>query len=318
MADQRFFPGAVALLNSLRLAGHQEPLIVVDAGLTAAQQRTLAGHAVIVPAPTPTPPAVFLAPVGPLQVQADVAVLIDADIIATRSLDGLVETARSGRITGFVDCPDNSCRFFPEWAPALGLDGLRRQPYLNAGLLAFPGAFSDRLLLPWIRAQAAIGTRNTRYGRARLDDPFYFADQDVLNALLASRFTPDELCVLPHRLAPHPPFTGVSLIDEQACRCRYPDGTEPYLLHHVLAKPWLRATRHTAYSTLLSRLLLEPDVELRLEPSELPLRLRRGRWAAADRARADTVSYVRVNGRRQLGRFGIRTRLRARRLPASA
>jgi hypothetical protein len=41
--------------------------------------------------------------------------------------------------------------------------------------------------------------------------------------------------------------------------------------------------------------------------------LRKGRLAAADRTRAHFQAVVRSEGRRQLGRFGIRTRLRARR-----
>lgn len=312
VADRRFFPGLVALLNSLRLVGHHEPVLVVDAGLTPDQRDLLADHVSFV-SPSPPQPAVFLAPVGPIRCPADVAVLIDADIIVTRPLTELIESARAGRVGGFVDCPDNSDRYHSEWGPVLGLGALRRQPYLNAGLLMFPDALSGRLLAPWTEGQTTIGMRQTRYGKARLDDPFYFADQDVLNAVLASRFALDELFFLPHRLAPHPPFSGVSLVDEEHLVCRYDDGTEPFLLHHVLAKPWLKDTRTTVYSTLLSRLLLAPDVALRLDPSMVPARLRQGWVGAVDRRRADATAYVRANGRRQLGRFGIRTRLRARR-----
>jgi hypothetical protein len=83
------------------------------------------------------------------------------------------------------------------------------------------------------------------------------------------------------------------------------------LLHHFLAKPWLKATRSNIYSLLLPRLLLAPDVALRLEPEQLPLRLREGRLAATDRGRANLQAFVYENGRKQLGRFGIRTRLAA-------
>lgn len=313
VADRRFFPGLVALLNSLRLVGHHEPVLVVDAGLTPEQRDLLADHVSFVPPPSPPQPAVFLAPVGPMTCPADVVVLIDADIIVTRPLTELIESARAGRVGGFVDCPDNGDRYHPEWGQVLGLGALHRQPYLNAGLLLFPDSLSRRLLLPWTAGQRTIGMRQTRYGKATLDDPFYFADQDVLNAVLASRFEVDELFFLPHRLAPHPPFRGVSLVAEEHLVCRYDDGTEPFLLHHVLAKPWLKDTRTTVYSTLLSRLLLAPDVALRLDPSTLPPRLRQGWVAALDRRRADVTAYVRTNGGRRLGRLGIRTRLRARR-----
>ncbi|MEU6354137.1 hypothetical protein ABZ896_33225 [Streptomyces sp. NPDC047072] len=309
VSDRRFFPGLVALLNSLRLVGHDEPLFVVDAGLTRGQRELLADHVELLPAPSSEQHPVFLAPAGPAQRSSDVAVLIDADIIVTRPLTEIIETARGGRVVGFVNDPPNDVRFYPEWGSVLGLGPLRRQPYLNAGVVAFPETLSRRLLPSWIEGQKAIGVQGTRYGRGALGDPFYFADQDVLNAILSSRFGSEELLFLAHRLAPHPPFPGVALIDERNLTCRYGDGSEPFLLHHVLAKPWLKATRDSVYSTLLSRLLLAPDVTLRLDPRQVPLRLRQGWAAAADRRRADMTAYVRDNGRRQLGRFGIRTRL---------
>ena len=38
VTDAEFFPGTVALLNSLRLVGHREPLVVLDNGLTPEQR----------------------------------------------------------------------------------------------------------------------------------------------------------------------------------------------------------------------------------------------------------------------------------------
>ena len=102
---------------------------------------------------------------------------------------------------------------------------------------------------------------------------------------------------------------GLRLIDERRILCRYADGTQPFLLHHILAKPWLKTTRTTVYSLLLPRLLLAPDVALRLEPDQLPLRLREGRLAMADRRRANVQALIYSHSRRQLGRFGIRTRI---------
>ena len=43
VADERYFLGAVGLINSLRLVGHTEPIFLLDCGLTAAQRR-LAGR----------------------------------------------------------------------------------------------------------------------------------------------------------------------------------------------------------------------------------------------------------------------------------
>ena len=36
VADERYFLGAVGLINSLRLVGHDEPIFLLDCGLTAA------------------------------------------------------------------------------------------------------------------------------------------------------------------------------------------------------------------------------------------------------------------------------------------
>jgi hypothetical protein len=308
VADRAYFPGLVALLNSLRLVGHQEPLFVVDAGLTDRQRERLAPYVTVLPAPVGDA-AVLLAPAGPLQQGADVAVLVDADIVVLRSVSDVVDTARSGRVTGFLNDPPNDRRSFPEWGPGLGVGEIRPQPYLNAGLIAVPSSLQPRLLLPWTELQRKVDTAGTRYGGARLTDPFYFADQDVLNALLSSRFGAGEVAVLEHRLAPHPPFAGLRLIDAWSLCCRYDDGVMPYLLHHTMNKPWLRATRATVYSRLLTRLLLGDDVTIRLSPGELPARLREGIRAELAQRRDTAVVAGRTAMRRQLGRFGIRTRI---------
>jgi hypothetical protein len=310
VADTKHFPGAVALLNSLRLLGHDEPFFLVDAGLTPDERSQLAGHVTLVTPPDGTPP-MFLTPYGPLEHPADVAIILDADIVITRPLTELVAAAEAGRMVAFVDPAPIDKRFFPEWAEELGLRSLRRRPYMAAGQLVMPAALAARLLPRWIDGQERIGLRRTRYGTATLADPFYFADMDVFNALLAANFSDDEVLVLEERLAPHPPFAGLRLEDTVGLVCRYDDGVRPFLLHHILAKPWLAATPTTIYSRLLTRLLLGADVRIRLEPKELPLRLREGRLAAADRTRAHVQAIVRSEARRQLGRFGIRTRLRA-------
>jgi len=133
---------------------------------------------------------------------------------------------------------------------------------------------------------------------------------DVLNAVLATRFDRGQLVVVDQRLSPFAPFDGVELLDEASLRCRTAERAEPYLLHHVLRKPWLAATKSNVYSRLLTRVLLEPDVELRLDPEDLPLRLRRGWLASADRVRASVQASVRPYVR---GRIGVRRRLAARR-----
>jgi hypothetical protein len=309
VCDSRHFPGAVALLNSIRLAGHDEPIFLIDAGLTPQQRSLLAEHATLIPAPEGTP-TVFLTPLGPLQHPANVAILLDADIIVVRPLGELIDAVRDGRVIGFVNNEPNHDRFFPEWSSTLGLGRLRRQPYLNAGQLLVPHSLSCRLVQAWNEGLAKVDVRRTWLQGGRLFEPFYFGDQDVLNAIVAARLEADEIITLEHRLAPHPPFAGLRLVDRESMLCRYPDDVQPFVLHHTGAKPWLNATRINVYSLLLSRLLLAPDVAVRLEPDQLPVRLREGWLAGADRSRANAQALLYFHARRELSRFGIRTRIR--------
>jgi hypothetical protein len=326
VANSRHFIGVVALVNSLRLVGHNEAIFVVDAGLTPDQQQVLDGQVTLIPAPEDVP-VIFLKQVAPMTHPAGVSVLLDADIIVTRPLTELIDVAGSGRIAGFINNEPNEDRFFPDWASLLDVGPLRRQPYLNAGQLFIPASLRRRLLEVWVERQARVDAGQTHdpwlYGRresaganfwhakGRLSDPLYFGDQDVLNAVLSALFESDEITMLEHRLAPMPPFRGLCLIDQRTLLCRYADNSQPFLLHHIMAKPWLNATRTTIYSLLLSRLLLAPDVPLQLEPRQLPLRLREGWLSAVDRHRADLQASIYAHSMKQLARFGIRTRLRA-------
>src|SRR5947207_12079906 len=87
---------------------------------------------------------------------------------------------------------------------------------------------------------------------------------------------PDDVAALEQRLAPSPPFKGLRAVDRRSLTFRYRDGAEPYVLHHLWAKPWHAPTPPNHYSRLLPRLLLADDVPIRLEPGALPLRLRPG------------------------------------------
>lgn len=313
VCDSRMFTGLVALVNSLRLVGHREPVVVVDAGLTPRQAEMIASEANVLPAPGDMAP-VLLAPLGPTLRPAEVSILLDVDIIVTRPLARLIDEANGGRVVAFVNDPPNHERFFPEWGPRLDLGPLRRQPYVNAGQLLVPASLREKLLPRWTKGQGRVREEETRYGGARITDPFYFADQDVLNATLAAEIAADDLAIMEHRLAPHPPFSGLRLEDESSLLVRYSDGTAPFLLHHTLQKPWIAATRWNTYAALLPRLLLAEDVPVRLRAQELPPRLRGGSLAAAaDRVRADVQARARIGARRQLGRLGVRTRIASRR-----
>ena len=125
VSNERYFLGAVAMINSLRLLGHSEPIFVLDCGLRPAQRELLATEAMVLTAPDESPP-VLLKTHAPLRHPAEVVVLIDADIIVTRSLDGLIDRALQGRVLAVDDGQD---RFFSEWGELTG--GQRRPPSLR-------------------------------------------------------------------------------------------------------------------------------------------------------------------------------------------
>jgi len=119
--------------------------------------------------------------------------------------------------------------------------------------------------------------------------------------------------ILEQDLAPHPPFTALSVADYQRVLCVYPDGRAPFVLHQMLKqKPWLTPMRPTAYSELLPRLWLGRDVAIRLPEEDVPIRFRTGALAAVERRRAAVVATLR-QARPRLGlRSYVDTRRRAR------
>ena len=118
------FLGAVAMINSLRLHGHTEPVYLLDLGLTPIQRELLAPEVSLVEAPPDTEP--WLAKtVAPLRHPAEVMVLIDVDMVVTRPLGELIERAREGRVVAFENDID---RFVAEWGEILDLGPLERRP----------------------------------------------------------------------------------------------------------------------------------------------------------------------------------------------
>jgi hypothetical protein len=281
-----FFPGAVALVNSLRLNGHFDPIRVLDCGMDPEQRDQLASQATILPAPSDAPPS-MLKLVAPQALPADVMFLLDADIIVTRPLDDLITEAARGRLVAFEN---ESSRFFPQWGEMLGLGPVRRGRYVMSSAIGLDRQLG-RQILPLVEAkQLEVDTDRTWLAGSRDEAaPFFYADQDVLNAVIAARLGTDRVFALDSRLAAVPPFEGLRIVDARAARCAYPDGSEPYLLHHYFRKPWLVRMRSNVYSRLLTRLLLANDVALRLDPAAVPPRLRTGPAAALVRAAVDVV-----------------------------
>jgi hypothetical protein len=301
VADERYFLGTVGLVNSLRLIGHHEPIRVLDCGLREDQRRLLAPEVELIEAPADAPPT-LLKTIAPLARPAQVIVLIDTDMIVTRSLTELIDRAADGGVVAFRN---DTQRHVAEWGELLDLGPVRRQPYVMFALVALGGERALEILRLLEDRQRRIDFERTYWRERRVTAyPLLYADQDVLNAILASRVEAERLLALDQRLAPLPPFAGLRVADGDSLRCEYEDGTEPYVVHHWLAKPWLEPTHHGVYSQLLRRLLIGDDVAIRVPEEEIPLRFRSGMRAFAERKR--------INARERL-RWHVREPLAARR-----
>jgi hypothetical protein len=289
VCDTRYFLGAVGMINSLRLAGHTEPIYLLDCGLNPSQRALLAPEVELVNGPSDIPPY-LLKTIAPLRHPAEVMVLIDVDMIVTRSLTGLIEKAAGGQVVAFRDRLD---RFFPRWGELLELGPTRRQPYACVALVFLGGALGAEVIRLMDDRQARVDFELTFYRRSVAAYPFLYPEQDVLNAILSTRVEAEEMTVLETRLAPTQPFRDLRLLDAETLRCAYPDGSQPYVLHHFYRKPWLEPMYHGIYSRLLARLLLWEDVAIRVDESDVPLRMRDGRLAWVERKRVDLVDLTR-------------------------
>jgi hypothetical protein len=281
VADSRYFLGAVGLVNSLRALGHDEPIHLTDCGLTRAQRELLAPAVELVEAPPDTPPA-LLKTVGPNRRPADVIVQLDTDLLVTRHLGGLIETAAAGNLVAFENKSD---RWVPEWADLLDLGELRRQHYLDFAALAMHATIAEEVQPLIEDRQGRIDFEQTYWGRQVPDYPLLYADQDVMNAIVAARVDAERTVILEGRLAPVPPFPGLRVTDEADLVCTYEDGERPYVVHHHIVKPWLVPTEDGVYSRLLRRLLVGEDLAVRVPIEEVPLRFRSGLRASAARHR---------------------------------
>lgn len=305
LADSSYFLGLVALVNSLRLHGHREPIYVLDCGLTDADRELVEPEVTLVPAPPDQHP-LAVKTYAALHHPGREMIVLDADMIVTRPLTPLFDAAAAGVVVTFADPAAN--RFDPRWPELLGLPGQHRHAYANAGLIAVPEALLP-LLEELYRLCLRIDMDRSTFVSRTGGDPFYYVDQDVLNALLGSRLRPDGYVIDEHRLAPHPPFRGLRVLDPAHLRCAYGDGVEPLVLHHVYRKPWHGHVRASLYSAFLMRLLFGADVAVRPPADRVPLRLHPG--AAGSEARAISAIVSRISEQR--GRLGIRRRLAQRR-----
>jgi hypothetical protein len=297
VSDARFFLGAAGLVNSLRLLGHDEPIVVLDCGLTDTQRELLAPESELVPGPTDVP-GNLLKGIAPLERPAETMILVDADIVVTRPLGALIERAAGGEVLAFATGMD---RFCPAWGELLDGEAAQRPaglPYLCSALVAAGGGAAREIAERLERHRGAVDWERTYWRANDADYEWVHADQDLFNAVLATRVDPERVVELEGRLLAFPPFDGVAVADERSLRCAYPDRAEPYALHHWNAKPWLEQTHEGPYSQLLRRLLAADDVAIRVPEDEIPLRLRTGPLAYAERKR--------VNARERLRRHAAR------------
>lgn len=279
IADARFFPGLAALLNSLRLSGNPEGLVVLDVGLTADQVARLEPHARVVKLPTAREAKATLLKAFPRHFDPKgVIVIIDSDMVVARPLDDIVARAARGELCFFPDHVSQRHRWFAEWQDVLSLSApLRRgQTYVNGGFAALSVDHWPEFLERWARACARVPAEQIF---TRTSQPFWAGDQDALNAILMSEVDPEGITVLPADEEAYPDaLLETEIVDARTLECRY-RGVRTAILHSSLApKPWeWRAwprLRNDAYVRLLPRLLLDDDVAVRLRAEELPLWLR--------------------------------------------
>jgi hypothetical protein len=281
MGDARFFPGLVALVNSIRITGHSDPIVVGDCGLTPAQRSRLASVCTVMDLKLATSSPQSFKPFPYLYEPKGVVVLADADMIVTGSLEPVIALAAAGKICAFTDPePD---RWFSEWREFFELRRpLRRQTYVCSGFVAFSARHFPTLLERWWDCSKRIPRHRTNAGGASNMDPVAQVDQDALNALLMSEFEPEALHPLPMEAMPMFSYlarTRVRDVTTLACTVDH----RPALVLHAagVGKPWelrrgWKKVRRDAYVILTRRLLLGHDVPIRLDPEELPIWMHAG------------------------------------------
>jgi hypothetical protein len=318
LADSGYFVGLVALLNSLRLTGNEQDLVVLDCGLSAAHRDLLEEHASVVQLSPEVARRKFLAKpylhqhVSP----GELVVYIDSDVIVTAPLDPILASAAAGRICmAPVDWPEKRRRRRAEWQQLFGLAApLREETYVNAGFLALSEQRWRPLLERWGEVSWSIPDEALFQGEIDAN-PLWAGDQDAFNALLMSEVPAGTVELLPETAVVFPPdLERIDVLDVDRLECTI-GGEAVAMLHYSwVPKPWeprawrrMQQPMRDAYALLLPRVLFADDVALALDPRDVPAWLRPGAVGAAAR-RATAFA-------RPLRRLGARA---ASRLPAPA
>jgi hypothetical protein len=294
VCDRAHFLGLVALVNSLRVLGHDERVYVLDCGLEAWQSDVLAqDENVVVVADETSLHPMLLKAVLPLAHPARVMVVVDVDIVFTARLDDLVrEAVESGKPMLFPDSwPD---RFEPSWE-RLGFGAPVPHPYVASGQFVLHAETGREFLAIWEQGLQRLAADPELAG-ADLppeENPFRFPDMDVLNALIGPAIPLDSFVLADGDSAAYPPFDGVRIVDSATLAVEGPGGSRPVILHHFLGKPWNSLVAPSVYSRLMTRLLYGADVALKVEPSRIAPALRRGATGVAARRYVVTRLWVR-------------------------
>ena len=275
LGDSGYFLGAVALVNSLRLTGNEQPITFLDLGLTPAQHEVLSAHCDVVDIERDARDHPYTFQPYPYVLGATgTCVIIDSDVIVTGRLDSVIDAASTGKIACFAD---NFQRFTPEWASIFELREplVRSDPYVNSGLLALDAGRNRSFLERWWGLCRALEIADPPDHRG----PIGFADQDALNALLMSEYRDARSIVSEPRFAiGHNTLRHTEVVDVDALRCTF-DAQAVVALHSTSQpKPWApRAQfllRRSAYITCLRRCLSGPGLTITLPEEQLPRWLR--------------------------------------------
>lgn len=311
VCDQKHFLGLVALVNSLRLQGHDDKVYVLDCGFEPWQRAVLAQEreVAVFKVGSATHP-MLLKTMLPLAHPARTMILVDVDVILTGRLDSLVEQVeRSGKALLFPN--DRIDRFHPAWE-LLGFGPPTPHTYVASGQMILPVEDGGRILTLWAQGLRRLSAEPELAGSGLSEeDAFFFPDMDVLNALIGPAIQPDSFMLADAATTAYWPFEGVRVSDLERLGVESADGSRPVLLHHILDKPWNGLVAPNAYSRLMTRLLCDRDVALRTPHRRIPFALRGGIGGGAARSYVKT----RLRLRRSLrGKLGIRARL-ARKYP---
>lgn len=277
VSDARFFLGTVGLINSLRVTGNRQPIVVLDGGFTPEQRQLLSPHCTLMPLPdigfVQNPQYYKL--IAPRAVRSEIAVVIDSDMVVTGALDELLAAAESGKVVAYPD-PEPE-RWFAEWEEIFRLPAPpRHQVYVNSGVVIFSTRHFPDLLDQWWAACRITQDRPTVYEGAL--GPTSQSDQDALNSILMSHYPPGAVSLRPADEAPQAGalnslrLFGVAVTNPKSLACEY-RGQRTLILHAAgHPKPWISEElfRNTAYVQLLRRLFASADVPIRLPEAMIP------------------------------------------------